>query len=206
MRSKLDRRLLDHIPDLERRKISWSQIGAIASVRRDGKSVQLQHLHCRPDNGQWELSGPTVVKQIELLHNGTDIDHLSWSPNGQILAIADGLGRLSFLSLQIALNSGYVVRRAIEQNDDSLMAIVGLSWLSFEKQVWRLRRLHGMLADSVGAVPFTCHKDRWTVVVQRYQPQGIWAVAFSQYFGCHLCREKWDVETPSPGRNPTQMA
>ena len=97
--------------------------------------MQLHHLRCRPDNGRWELSAPTLVKQVESIHRGNEISHLSWSPNGQILAITDALGQLSFLSLQISLNRGFIVRRAIMQADDSLMAIVGLSWLAFEKQV-----------------------------------------------------------------------
>lgn len=98
--------------------------------------MQLHHLHCRSDDDRWELSAPTLVKQVESIHRGNEISNLSWSPNGQILAVADVLGQLSFLSLQVALNRGYVVRRAIQQADDSLMAIVGLSWLAFEKQVW----------------------------------------------------------------------
>ena len=75
------------------------------------------------------------MKEVDLLHKGAEITHISWSTNGQVLIIADTLGRVSTLVSQISLNSNYTVTMVAQQTDDNLMAIVGLTWLASEKQV-----------------------------------------------------------------------
>ena len=79
-----------------------------------------------------------MVKDTHLelfVQRGAEIGHISWSPTGHTLAIADTLGHLFFLRIQLVLNSAHIVQRQTDQVDDSLMAIVGLAWLESENQV-----------------------------------------------------------------------
>src|SRR5689334_3453143 len=54
--------------------IAWSRQGTIASVSKDGSSIDLRFLSCHPDNGSWDLSAPTTCPIPSL--GGIPISHL----------------------------------------------------------------------------------------------------------------------------------
>lgn len=117
------------------RKIAWSKLGCIANITVDGRSVNLRHLSCTPEDGQWRLSKAYPADGISIVHSEHQLAHLSWSHSGSELAIFDVLGQTSIFIISIALNRLMVTRRCPVDPEDSLSAAVGLMWLNTGRMV-----------------------------------------------------------------------
>ena len=90
---------------------------------------------CDPDDGKWTLSKEYPIHQIQALHEGYLLEHLSWSYSGSDLAIIDTMGRLSIFSVAIVSNQMSPSRSCLVDQEDDLSAISGMSWLSPERKV-----------------------------------------------------------------------
>jgi mediator of RNA polymerase II transcription subunit 16 len=111
------------------RGIAWSKQGTIASISKDGRSIDLRFLRSHPDNGSWQLSQPTPWNLGATLP-GCPIVHLAWAgQSSPELAIIDSVGRVSILSFSITLNRPYPVRKWDQDSADDLQAVVGCYWL-----------------------------------------------------------------------------
>ncbi|AEO65863.1 uncharacterized protein THITE_2143523 [Thermothielavioides terrestris NRRL 8126] len=143
--------LLQRLDELRTRgcsqAIAWSRQGTIAVIAKDGMSIDLRFIRCRPDNGDWELSEPSpwsAVSQspsppppnhhstpLSLASAGAPFVHLAWGPQAfPELAIIDALGRVTILSFSVTLNRPYpIVRRWDADVVDDLHAVVGCYWL-----------------------------------------------------------------------------
>ncbi|KAK3945310.1 RNA polymerase II mediator complex subunit Sin4 [Diplogelasinospora grovesii] len=111
--------------------IAWSRQGTIASVSKDGRSVDLRFLRCHPENGVWDLSeahsGTAWVSSVNI---GTPVTHLAWAATSSPeLAVIDAVGRIYILSFSISLNKAYPVRKWDSDAVDDLNAVVGCYWL-----------------------------------------------------------------------------
>lgn len=109
--------------------IAWSRQGTIASISKDGRSIDLRFLHCRPDNGAWELSEPYSCSNSLSPPAGL-IAHLAWGvTSSPDLAVIDTVGRISILSFSITLNRCYAIKKWDSDHVDDLQAVVGCYWL-----------------------------------------------------------------------------
>lgn len=112
--------------------IAWSRQGTIASITKDGRSVEFRFLRCRPEDAAWELSEPYVYSTAVVPMHTTagPIVHLAW-PNTQSpdLAVVDAVGRITILNLALALNRPYITRKWDADPVDDLHAVVGCYWL-----------------------------------------------------------------------------
>jgi len=75
------------------------------------------------------------VPQINVIHDGQPIIHLSWNVVGSDLAIVDALGRLSIFTVYISIDRLNCVRAAVMDQDDDLSPLVGFWWLNTDKPV-----------------------------------------------------------------------
>lgn len=108
--------------------IAWSRQGTIASVSKDGLSIDLRFLSCHPENGSWGLSAPTSCPIPS--SGGTPISHLAWGPTGSPeLAVIDAAGRIRILSFSNTLNRPNNSRQWDSDPIDDLHAVVGCYWL-----------------------------------------------------------------------------
>ncbi|KAK3901481.1 hypothetical protein C8A05DRAFT_16342 [Staphylotrichum tortipilum] len=143
------KQLLQRLDDMRTRgccqAIAWSRQGTIASIAKDGMSIELRYLRCNPHTTEWELSepsswsppapspppsGPNPPATASLASATAPFVHLVWAPTGNPdLAVVDALGRVTILSLQITVNQTYPVRRWETDVVDDLHAIVGCYWL-----------------------------------------------------------------------------
>lgn len=111
------------------RGIAWSKQGTIASISKDGQSIDLRFIRAHPDNGSWQLSQPTPWNFGGILP-GCPIVHLAWAgQSSPELAIIDSVGRVSIWSFSITLNRPYPVRKWDQNPADDLQAVVGCYWL-----------------------------------------------------------------------------
>ncbi|KAK3498175.1 mediator complex, subunit Med16 [Neurospora crassa] len=113
--------------------IAWSRQGTIASITKDGRSVEFRFLRCRPEDAGWELSGPYLYGPaiIPMHTTAGPIVHLAWStatPTPE-LAVVDAVGRITILSLTIHLNRPFITRKWDADPVDDLHAVVGCYWL-----------------------------------------------------------------------------
>ncbi|CCC10210.1 unnamed protein product [Sordaria macrospora k-hell] len=112
--------------------IAWSRQGTIASITKDGRSVEFRFLRCRPEDAGWELSEPYVYSTAVIPMHTTagPIVHLAWS-NTQApeLAVVDAVGRITILNLTIMLNRPFITRKWDADSVDDLRAVVGCYWL-----------------------------------------------------------------------------
>lgn len=142
--------------------IAWSRQGTIAVIAKDGMSIDLRFIRCKPDDGDWELSesnswsavsltpsppGPSPSSPVSLASAGAPFVHLAWAPTSTYeLAVIDALGRISILTFSISLNRPYQTRRWDADLVDDLHAVVGCYWLPLgmqpNKQVSCLCRFH----------------------------------------------------------------
>jgi mediator of RNA polymerase II transcription subunit 16, fungi type len=145
--------------------IAWSRQGTVASIAKDGMSVELRYLRCNPDTAEWELSEPTswsppspspspptanLPTAVPPAAAAAPFVHLAWAPTmNPDLAVVDALGRITILSFHIAVNQTYPVRRWETDVVDDLHAIVGCYWLPLgmppNKQASRLALSAGLL-------------------------------------------------------------
>ncbi|KAB5536492.1 RNA polymerase II mediator complex subunit Sin4 [Coniochaeta sp. 2T2.1] len=114
--------------------IAWSKQGTIASIAKDGQSIDLRFLRCHPENGSWQLSQPTPWKLAPNFGGpplpGCPIVHLAWGgQSSPELAIIDSIGRVAILSFPVTLNRPYPIRKWDQDSVDDLQAIVGCYWL-----------------------------------------------------------------------------
>ena len=112
--------------------IAWSRHGTIASITKDGRSVEFRFLRCRPEDASWELTGPYVYSTtvVPLHITAGPIVHLAWSPTqSQELAVVDAVGRIAILSLNTYLNRPFISRKWDADPVDDLHAVVGCYWL-----------------------------------------------------------------------------
>lgn len=134
-----------------RQGITWSRQGTIAIISKDGMSIDLRFIRCKPDNGEWELSEPSSSPPISLSSSppsssnptslvslasaGAPFVHLAWSPTSTYeLAAIDALGRISIMTFSISLNRPYLTRRWDTDPPEQLHAIVGCYWLPLAMQ------------------------------------------------------------------------
>ncbi|KAK0703773.1 RNA polymerase II mediator complex subunit Sin4 [Lasiosphaeria miniovina] len=110
--------------------IAWSRQGTIAAIAKDGHTLDLRFLRCRPDSGDWELTDPNPWYTPPLAQQGGPITHLAWAATGiPELAVIDAVGRVTLMSFSIALNRPYSLRRFDVDPVDDLNAVVGCYWL-----------------------------------------------------------------------------
>jgi mediator of RNA polymerase II transcription subunit 16, fungi type len=116
------------------RTIAWSRSGTIATVSRDGKTLQLRFLRSNPEDGSWDLSEPTTCDLITASSSAT-IVHLDWaSTNSPELAVIDSLGRVAILTFSITLNRPLSARKWDFDPVDDMYAVVGSFWLPLTPQ------------------------------------------------------------------------
>lgn len=138
------KQLLQRLDELRTRgccqTVAWSRQGTIASVSKDGMSIDLRFLRCNPENGDWELSSPNPSSVISLSSGqfstiplaaaGAPIVHLAWAPTGiSEIAIIDALGRIAIVTFSITLNRPFPARKWDADPVDDLHAVVGCYWL-----------------------------------------------------------------------------
>jgi mediator of RNA polymerase II transcription subunit 16, fungi type len=92
-------------------------------------------LTCKPEDGKWGLSDESLIEAIPHLHKGQALTHLCWSPSGSELAVVDVCGRVSVLTMSMALNNFLVLRSPSKDSEDDLNAPVGMFWLNFDRNV-----------------------------------------------------------------------
>jgi mediator of RNA polymerase II transcription subunit 16 len=110
--------------------IAWSRQGTIASVAKDGTSIELRFLHCRPDTGDWGLSAPSIYATSPTAASAIPIVHLAWAPTSvPELALIDAVGRISILHFNITLNRAYPYHKWSNDAPEDLNAVVGCYWL-----------------------------------------------------------------------------
>ncbi|MCJ1266503.1 mediator complex subunit [Lobaria immixta] len=114
-------------------KIAWSKFGCIAYITHDGRRVNLRHLLCDPQDGQWKLSETYLEEEVSTVHSDHQIVHLSWNPIGNDIAIVDVFGQISIFSVFILLNRIHVSRKCAIDPEDHLNAVVGLKWLNTDR-------------------------------------------------------------------------
>lgn len=115
--------------------MTWSKCGCIAYITKDGRGVNIRHLLCSPDDGQWRLSEEGLEDEVSAVHSEHQIVHLSWNHPGNDLAIVDIFGQISVFAIFIALNRLIVSRRCAVDPADNLSSVVGLKWLNTERMV-----------------------------------------------------------------------
>ncbi|KAL2132628.1 hypothetical protein VTI74DRAFT_3567 [Chaetomium olivicolor] len=126
--------------------IAWSRQGTIASITKDGLSVELRFLRFSPDTCKWELSEPSswspASQNPSLAAPSSDAPlpppptsapfvHLAWSPvpSHPELAVLDALGRVTLLTFASHLNRPHSVRRWDTDAVGDLHAVAGCYWL-----------------------------------------------------------------------------
>lgn len=97
--------------------------------------MNLRHLLCDPQDGQWKLSENYLEEEVSTVHSDHQIVHLSWNPIGNDIAIVDVFGQISIFSIVIPLNRIYVSRKCAIDPEDHLSAVVGLKWLNTDRVV-----------------------------------------------------------------------
>ena len=117
------------------RKVAWSKSGCIAYMTQEGRSVNLQHLACSPQDGQWGLGTPHTAETVSTMHSDHQLVHLCWNHSGMELAIVDVFGRISIFMITSALNRIAAIRRCVLDPEDNTSAVIGLMWLHTEKSV-----------------------------------------------------------------------
>lgn len=123
------------------RKISWSRLGCIAYISRDGLAVNVRYLHCQPSDGRWRLSEDTPLFPVTEAHGNHPLVHICWNESGLELAVVDSSGRVSIYSISIALNSIAGQRQAAFDPDDEINQVVGMMWLNTQRSVCHLPQL-----------------------------------------------------------------
>ncbi|KAK1776186.1 mediator complex subunit 16-domain-containing protein [Copromyces sp. CBS 386.78] len=130
--------------------IAWSRQGTIASITKDGRSVEFRFLRCRPEDAGWELSEPYVYSTAVIPMHTTagPIVHLAWS-NTHELAVVDAVGRITILNLTIMLNRPFITRKWDGDPVDDLHAVVGCYWLP----VFNPRQFNSLYGPAVWVQP-----------------------------------------------------
>lgn len=145
-RPALSRPLLLRLEELRSRGccqgIAWSRHGTIASISKDGTSVELRFLRSNPQTADWELSEPSSWSPSPStpspsppgvaapVSTSAPFVHLAWAPStNPDLAVIDALGRLTLLSFSFSINQTYPVRRWETDLVDHLHKVVGCYWL-----------------------------------------------------------------------------
>ena len=115
------------------RKVAWSKLGCIAIINAEGTGVETRHLACNPSDGRWLLSPAYPITGVTQMHEGQKLQHVTWSSHGADLAVVDVLGRLSFYTVNLAINALSLVTVVPPDHDDDLNALVGFWWLPAER-------------------------------------------------------------------------
>lgn len=117
------------------RKLACSKLGHIAYITRDRTAVILRNHICNPEDGKWKLSKEYPIQQIRSLHEGCQLEHLSWNHAGTDLAVTDSMGRISIFNMAVVSNQMSPSRSCLADQEDDLSAIAGLFWLNPERSV-----------------------------------------------------------------------
>lgn len=107
----------------------------MAYITGDGLGVIIRHLLRSQEDGKWTLSGPYLVPQVGVVHQGVQLCHVLWNQRTLDLAVVDVLGRISVFTIVIAINRLAITRPNISDQDDDLGAVVGMIWLNTESTV-----------------------------------------------------------------------
>lgn len=123
------------------RGLAWSRQGTIASISKDGQSVDLRCLRAHPKDGTWGLSEPTECPLLTPTVPGCPITHLAWSTtSAPELAIIDSVGRVTILPFSLTLNHPSIGRRWDADMTEDLHSVVGCYWLPLIPQSRQVSR------------------------------------------------------------------
>ncbi|MCJ1312877.1 mediator complex subunit [Agyrium rufum] len=123
-------------------KIAWSRVGAVCHITPDNQTVKLSNLRVNRSTGQWEhvsSSDALLDEQLSRIYRGRALAHVSWNPWGLEFVVADVYGRLAvgtnmFLG-KPALNRISMVKVWMNEPEDSLNAVVGMTWLHADRPI-----------------------------------------------------------------------
>ncbi|KAF2430482.1 hypothetical protein EJ08DRAFT_235033 [Tothia fuscella] len=107
-------------------KIAWSRMGCLASISKDGRSVDIYTFVRDTKTGNWNLSKAIPIWPLfDEMHH---VVHISWSYMGTELAMVGSSGRIVIYTNASALGSMSRARQHANDLDDDLSALVGLHW------------------------------------------------------------------------------
>lgn len=156
------------------RKIAWSKLGCISYVGKDGHAVNLRHLVCNSQDGQWKLSEENLADEVSAVQSEHQIVHLCWNHTGNDLAIINIYGQISIFTIIIALNRLTVSRRHLIDPEDHLGAVVGYMWLNTEREVFaRAFSISSMLTWQFPLYrPTVKQNGQWKFAVSQHKLMG----------------------------------
>jgi mediator of RNA polymerase II transcription subunit 16, fungi type len=123
--------------------IAWSRIGSIAYLSKDRREVFLCNLRFSNEKGDWVTNDHTDYNfppHLRQVFKGRELAHLSWNPTSLELLVADVCGRIGLFNLAIALNRAVMAKVFTPEQDDSLNALVGMTWLHQKRPVSSCQR------------------------------------------------------------------
>lgn len=97
--------------------------------------MNLRHLQCNPNDGQWGLEEAHLAEGVSTVHSDHRIVHLSWNHTANELAIVDIFGQISIYIVLVVINRMHCARRCVVDPEDNLSAVVGLTWLNTDRMV-----------------------------------------------------------------------
>ncbi|KAL1843023.1 hypothetical protein VTJ49DRAFT_3337 [Mycothermus thermophilus] len=146
--------------------IAWSRHGTIASISKDGMSVELRFLRSNPQTADWELSEPSSWApapsapssspsgSASPVSTSAPFVHLTWAPSSNPdLAVIDALGRLTLLSFHFSINQTYPQFHLIHGPAIRTQSDRNQSEYKYEHQIYPA---HGPFHPHPGKSAFLC--------------------------------------------------
>lgn len=144
--------------------IAWSRIGSVAYLSKDRREVRLAYLRYRSDKGDWakvEYTDSLFQQHLGSLFKGRELAHLSWNSTAVELLVADVCGRVGIFSVAIALNRLVINKIFSADQDDSLNALVGMTWVNQKRPVSQSSSLLFIAVQNVIVDPIRCAFLGW---------------------------------------------